>query len=280
MSRYRRTIGIVAAALVVSGVAGCVDQEASLGIRGVVEFNGTATTEEVECGSGDNVETRRKPVLSCQQSVEPGNVDTFLSRASIEISDFEGMGASGQIGPSVQTLGDDAFCSLGSSEYRRAKYGRPWFELTLDTENRLKDSREVGSEGQGGGGGGFENLQLNTNDIHLKKLKIRYPNAPADALEKTIQLSVLAESGGGGASVEFRPFESGDAEALRSVHQSLANSPDEAKTIVAKFTIEGETLGGNEITSNTFSFPLQICGEGCGTTPVCDFQDEGGGGGG
>lgn len=279
MSRYARTIGIVAATLMASGVAGCVDQEASLGIRGVVEFNGTETTEEVECGSGDNVETRNKPVLSCQQSVEPGNVDTFLSRASVEISDYEGMNASGQLGPSVRTLSDEDFCSMGSSEFRSAKYGRSGYKLTLDTENRLKDSREVGSEGQGGGGGGYENLQLNTNDIHLKQLKIRFPDAPADDLEETIQLSVLAESGGGGAAVEFSLFESGDVEALRSVHQSLASSSDEAVTIVAEFTIEGETLGGNDITSNTFSFPIQICGEGCGTTPVCDFQAESGGGG-
>jgi len=280
MKGYRRAIGIIAATLVVWGIGGCVDQEASLGIRGVVEYNGTETTEEVECGSGESVETRNKPVFSCQKSVEPGSVDEFLVRASINISNYEGMNPSGQLGPSIQSLTDDDFCKLGAAAYGNAKYGRPWFELTLDTENRLKDSREVGSEGQGGGGGGFENLNLNTNDIHLQQLKLRFPDAPAGELEKTIQLSLLAESGGGGAAVEFVLFESGDTEELRSVHQSLASSPDEAVTIVAEFTIEGETLGGNEITSNTFSFPIQLCGSGCNTTPVCNFQAESGGGGG
>jgi len=280
MRRDREWLTLAVASLLGLGGVACVDQEASLAIRGVVEHTGSETSEEVECPDGmGGMTSRTKPVLNCQKSVEAGSAEDFLTRISIDISDFQG-GTGGQIGPSQGGLSGDDFCELDRQTYISRRFRDRSMVLTLDTQNRLQDSREVGAEGQGGGQGGFEGLELNQNDINIEQLKIRYPDAPAEALERTVDLSLLAESGGGGAALEFELIDGSDISALERVHQSLANSPEEVVTVIARFRVSGETRGGNEVESNRFAFPIRLCARGCGTTPECDFQSEAGGGGG
>ena len=301
MRKVSRAVGILGVGLLAGSMAGCVEQEASLSIRGVVEYQGQRSSEAVQCpveGGGDGMmgETMTKeesvPVLECAKNVEPGNAENFRAGVRIDLSDFKA-GGTGQVGtarasgPSQQDI-----CSIDSQSYVRQKYGHPWFEIGLDLENRLKDSNQVGAGGGGGGGGGgFEGLNLNANDIQLKEIVIEYPEISNSAdlgLDKEFKVSLIADSNGGGALLNRAIFSSGDIPQLEKLHKQLVKERaglgsynDRAKrttvTIIADIHVKGETLGERPVESTHLEFPIELCGKGCGTTPECEFKEQSGG---
>lgn len=300
MTHISRTVGVVATAILVCTAMGCVEQEASLGLRGVVQFSGSQTSTEVECtvpgtgGPNSEPETvkKSKPELTCDRQVEPGSVSNFRTSISIDINEFRTM--NGQLtGISQRLVSDEQFCSWDPVTFEQVKYRHPWIEIAIDSVNRLQDSREVGAKGQGSGGGGFDGLKLDVNDIQIQDFRIRFPNVPETGegqlnLDKNVKLAMLAESGGGGATIATRMFESGDIDALEQLHKTLvtrraglSNYGDKAQrtsvTLIAEMWLEGETLGEREVESNRIEFPIKLCGKGCGLSPDCFFAQESGG---
>lgn len=283
MKLEKAIIAVVGSTAVVAGLGGCVESEASLAIRGVVEFNGSRSVESVECPveGQEEPEERSMPILNCGTGVQGGSAQNFLGGATINVDDFTQEGGPGQIGgTSNASVGEDQFCDVGASEFVQKKYGSGAFELTIDSWNRLEDSREVEAEGESSGGGGFEGLHLNTNDIHLRNLRIRFPDSSASALEQEIRLATLVESGGGGATVTFTLLDRSDGDVLDAVYEQESGDGN-AATITAEFVMKGETLGEREVESNRFEFPIRLCkGEQCATTPRCRLSTDGAGGAG
>ena len=293
-----RAVGLAATSLLVLSAVGCVESEASIEVRGIVAFEGSLGSSDVECpvaggGGGDEqqTETRSQLQVTCNKQVEPGSVTNFLTSASFDISEFRRMG--GQLGTAQRSVPDEQFCQMDPVTFEQVKYRHPWFEVSLDTVNRLQDSREVGAEGQGGGGGGFAGIKLDQNDIQIKEFKVRYPQIPETksdnlGLDKDVRLNMLAESGGGGATMTFKLFNGGDVDALEKLHKTLVKRRaglstynDRAKrtsvTVIAELWLKGQTIGERKVESNRVEFPITLCGQGCGVTPTCILSEEGGG---
>ena len=305
MRKVSQAVGMLGVGLLTAAATGCVEQEASLSMRGVVEYQGTRTEEGVECpvengggggmdGEMDQTKTVQAPTFQCPRNVEPGAAENFRFGVRIDLSDYKNGGA-GQLttarsgGPSQSDI-----CNMDKEQFTTARYGQSGFEMAFDILNRLEDSRNVGSAGQGGGGGGFEGLYLNANDIQLKELIVRWPeigNSDKLGLDKNLGVSIVAESDGGGALLNMPIFSAGDIQALEELHKQLVRERaglsdynDRAKrtsvTVDADIYVKGETLGERPVESTHLEFPFTICGKGCGgTTPVCNFQENSSGGG-
>ena len=294
MHHISRLIGVFATILLFSwATMGCVDQEASLKLRGVVAIQGTQSTTEVDCsGEEEEAQPIPKPSFTCDSQVEPGNAENFLTQLSVDISEYENAG--GQLAPANNTVvSDEQFCEIGPAEYQNQRFRSPSFVAAFDSINRLEDSREVGSQGQGGGGGGFSGLELNMNDVQTRTFKVRFPNVSETGpsqlgLDRDIDFTMVVDSGGGGAAFTLELLSRGDIQSLKQLHETvvlrrtgLSSYDDTAKktavTLTSEMWIEGETIGGRPVESNKLTFPVKLCGQGCGLTPQCNFRAAGGG---
>ncbi len=137
-------------------------------------------------------------------------------------------------------------------------------------ENQLFDSRSVGAV-SGGDGGGFENLELDKNDIIIKSATVEFSGdnntlaleggeATFDAIDSERLVSMLVHSGGGvstlGVPVVNNPNE---VEAMENFMNEIGAGDDDIITLVAEIQLHGETLGGNEVESNRIEFPIDVC---------------------
>lgn len=293
MRRYRATLATLATVSLVMATVGCVEQDSDLHIRGVVEYQGQESSEDIDCeGGGMGMgPTYSKPVLSCNEEIEPGNVSEFLTRATVNINQLDKIGLSSQPTENQDVYSDEQYCDYRSNGASRADFirtnqRRSDFEITLDIVNKLRDGREIGSEGEGGGGGGFENLRVNVNDVQIETMELSFPNVSAGFGTKEYKFNILADSGGGGAAVEFSLFDSRDQQALRKVHKAAfeqqrdgqwSNNLDAEVRVIAEITVQGETLGERQVDSNIFRWPITFCVRGCGTTSTCEFESQQGG---
>ncbi len=315
MSDMRRMMGLLAAGVLVAA-AGCVNEEDSLFIRGVVAPPGTAENQTASCG-GDGQDEASTEIgvtnYSCSGSQEPGAADNFWGSLNLELSEFERENG-GQIGPPRDVYDEAGLCSLyggfsenssGNQSFREYftdinhRYKR--FVMAFDMVNRLESSEEAGAEGQGGGGGGgFPNLELDKNAVETAELKVRFPdvsNSGADGLglDRDIKKSFVLESSGGAILFSTALFELVDLaepggqqqSPLRQMHRQvvldrtgLGSYNQQARqttvTVQAKIWVTGETLSGRKVESNRIEVPFRLCGSGCGTTPQCAFSSGGG----
>ncbi|MFB6263895.1 MAG: hypothetical protein ABEL76_09775 [Bradymonadaceae bacterium] len=310
-SRAKVVMGVGLSVALSTASIGCVDQEMSLNLRGVFNYQGQLNETQVQCGDGgggnnggggggggNQGRSVTKPVVSCQSDVSASGVQKFLSRASVNIQTVK---QQGQVGEPLQPLSEVDICAkdVDRAKFIKEKYRHNSFQLVLNLRNQLNDSRRVGSQGQGGGTGGFEGLRLDANTVQLNKLKIKFPNAPADAVEKTIDIGRMVESGGGGVVQEFIMFRreelqtAADQPGLAQVHRSLVlnrtalqeyntRARKTTVTMSAEIWLEGKTLGGRSVESNRLTFPVDVCNArgACPLTAQCEVTETTGGGGG
>jgi hypothetical protein len=278
----------------------CIDQEASLGMQGIAAFSGTQSTTEVQCGeaSGEmEPTTYDRTTLSCSDDVTPGDVENFRTRLELNIQEFSN---SGQLGENKAGAGTDSFCQAAENDmldqFRRQELYYNSFTHYVSVVNRLADSRTVESTGQqGGGSGGFENLFLDVNDIEIQQFQIRYPSISESqqlGLDQDQRVGIIIESDGGAAILEMSLFTNSGSTitALETLHRALVlrrldynsytqEARGETITIVAEITLLGETIGTQEVESNSLEIPISLCNAqgSCGTTPRCDFAAQQGG---
>ncbi|TXD37090.1 hypothetical protein FRC98_10150 [Lujinxingia vulgaris] len=227
-----------ASALLAMTLSGCVEQDASLQLKGGV----LATTAEGE--------------LSCTLPSDYDSVVVFSSSGFIagqELAEF------GQ--------------PLIGSEYVPGT--RNSFSLGVAFQNRLPDSRNVGATG-GGGSGGFEGLYLDQNAITVTGARVNVPSdlnsfagaGSIDFPEARRDFSALVESGGGSVVMSV-PLISGSSE-YDVLEEFVSSSGASQITFVFTVQLVGETLSGNEVTSNVYQYPITVCPS-CdeGTTGVC-----------
>jgi hypothetical protein len=244
-------MGLLAAGMLVAA-AGCVNEQDSLFIRGVVAPPGTAETQSATCVVEDEEGNEQETEIgvtnySCSGSQEPGAADSFWGSLNVELSEFESEDG-GQLGPPKQIYDEAGLCSelgnyLGDAPQSRSfrqyfedinhRYKR--FVIAFDMVNRLDSSEEAGAEGQGGGGGGgFPNLELDKNAIETAELKVRFPdvsNSGPDGLglDRDIKKSFVVESSGGAILFNTALFQladlanpgGGQQSPLRQMHRQV-----------------------------------------------------------
>ncbi len=305
---------------------GCVEQESSLLLRGVVQVPGSIEERSVSCGEGGGSEDMQDdgenggdggdqqessgsgelvlPNYTCQET-EGGNAAAFWGGVTINLADYEE--GNGQRGVENEHFSNEELCAMNethsgeqsfASTYRNSNFRHQSFVMTLDSENQLEDSREVGAEGQGGGqSGGFSGIRLDMNTIETSVLKIRFPEISGTGpggigADRDLDMSFVIESAGGAQIIEFAAFQRGDfvgsddqMSTMRQLHRqavleetSLGSYEGDAReysvTVKAKVWFEGKTLGGRSVESNRLTVPITLCGSGCTTTQQCNFQYE------
>ena len=250
-------VGLASLSLLV-GLTSCVDQEPSMQVSGSVLFEGSVSTDE---GTGEST-------LECSVETDPGSVELFTSRGTINLQNFANEG--GQFGP--------PFISEENGTH-------PSYEFWAALTNRLEDSTEVGAQGQGGGQGGYEGMFLDQNNIQVTGVEITFPSdlnnyaggGGASSLNRTETFSHVLESGGGGAILSFPIFTLRDVTGadpkLRTFYDSVAPDDQAIVPLVAEIQVVGETFAGTKVESNKFQYPIDVCGS-CNvdqfpTTPTC-----------
>jgi hypothetical protein len=242
--RINILVGLACVSLLAVGLTACVDQEPSMQVRGSVLWEG----EISETDDGEQV-------LECTVETDPGSVERFTTRGTINLDQFQSQG--GQEGPPF--IGDQTSSTHPSYEF--------WAALT----NRLDDSTEVGAQGQGGGQGGYEGLALDQNNIQVTGVEITFPselnNYPggggASSLNRTETFSAVLESGGGGDVLSFPIFTLRDVTGadpkLTNFYNSVAPDSQAIVPLVAEIQIIGETFAGTKVESNKFQYPIDLC---------------------
>ncbi|MGM0555107.1 MAG: hypothetical protein ACQEVA_01900 [Myxococcota bacterium] len=259
-NRINILVGLASLSLLAIGLTSCVDQQPSMQMSGSVLFEGSISGGD---GGGEQV-------LECEVETDPGSVEFFTSRGTINLTEFAQTG--GQAGP--------PFVSGGR---------HPSYVFWAALVNRLEDSTEVGAQGQGGGQGGYEGLSLNQNNIQVTGVEITFPSelnsyqggSGASSMNRTETFSAVLESGGGGAILSFPIFTLRDVQSggeLRSFYDSVAPDQGAIVPLVAEMQIIGETFAGTKVESNRFQYPIDLCGN-CPvtefpTTSTCSFASE------
>lgn len=159
------------------------------------------------------------------------------------------------------------------------------YVFTAIYENRLVDSRTVGSESSGGSGGGFQNLSNDQSDIIVTSATVSFPASSntfnidgnvvsfatrsGNEVERERLFSMLVSSGSGSAMTHI-PLINGPREA-EDFRAFLDQVPaDEPLTFIAEIQLKGKTLSGKAVESNLFEYPVQVCAD-CkrSSMPMC-----------
>lgn len=233
-------IGLIGAVILGLSLAGCVEEDASLVMFGSI------------IGSGD---------------VDTGDEDTE-SRAVCEFPlDFDE--------PNVWTTGRINLTELGNTgqplvEGFEAGSVVDRYSFQAVFENRLFDSRNVGAV-SGGSGGGFQDLELDKNDIIITSATVEFPadantfnigdaSASFEGLQRERLSSMLVQSGGGVGSLDVPLIHGASERAMfESFIDGMGIGADQVITFVVNIQLHGHTLGGTEVESNIFSFPIDMC---------------------
>lgn len=234
--------GVVAITLVCLGLTGCVDDEPSVVIQTNLAGEGSLEIEEAEEeGEEDEIED-----VDC---IFPTELDDrrMWQMGRIDLEELVDMGQ-----PLVREAPDMAF-------------GGYMFNTVM--ENRLSDSRTVGAV-SGGEGEGYENLELDKNDVMITTADVRLTYVGDEAQIDVDWLpprraTVLVGSGGGVATYKVPILANTDE--VRGVQGEMEVLEDSSAQhpFVAEIQLEGHTLGGNEVETNILEYPLTIC-DGCG----------------
>ena len=238
----KKLIALTALAIAAGSLTGCVEEEPSMLVNGSVLFEGTIEDD----------------VLICEATVDPSSIDRVSPRGRINIEELKN---SGQFGPPFDSA--------------NATGGHRSFVFWAGIENRLEDSRQVGAAGGGGGQGGYEGLNLDANYIQVTGAKIEFPENLNDfpggefasELNKTERFSVVLESAGGAQVVNFPIVSSREIAKLEEVYQLAVTAatrnynPKAIVPLIAEITIIGRTFSGDEVESNKFQYPIDVCAE-------------------
>ncbi len=254
-------IGLIGTAILGVGLAACVDEEPSLVMQGsIVQVGSVDVTEDEETGEVVGVE------VSCA-GVEPEFDDPsgpIRTAGYINVDDFE------EIGQPVFSSGRAG----GTLDELQGTPGQYIYQSVF--ENRLFDSRDVGSSGSGGDGGGFENIDQDQNDVMVEGATVEFELTDGSGLtfEATRLSSIHVGSSGGVATLGIPIFNSADELGFIEEEVRAMGFEGQELTVVAKLQLFGNTLGSRDVESNKVSYPITLCFEGdCRETdPQCVME--------
>ncbi len=240
---------VIAVALLVVGLSltGCVEEEASVVMHSNLLGDGTFDT-------GDEDEPDRVGCTFTADFDEP----RVLGSGTIDLAELE---------------------NEGQRMVRESNQGANLERYTFTTvlENRLADSRTVGAV-SGGDGDGFENLELDKNDVMITSGVVDLfavdDGALVGVFDQPIERrsTMLVQSGGGVANYGV-PIIQGFEE-IQRLREGVGADP---VSFIAEIQLMGETLAGDQVESNTVEYPITIC-DGCGgddipyTNPMCEID--------
>lgn len=236
MNRRWKT-ALVGATVMAMMLSGCVEDEASVVMFGSLIGDGTVA----ETDDGESL-------AQCEFNAEMEDVDVQTS-GFVNLSD-------------LATAGQPLVGEVESTPDR--------YDFQAVFENRLFDSRSVGAV-SGGEGGGFENIELDKNDIIINRATVEFTpennslgtadGATSFAMEAERLVSMLVLSGGGVSTMGVPVINNaGEREAIENfLSGDLGLAADQTVTLIVDIQLHGETLGGNEVESNRVEYPIDFC---------------------
>lgn len=245
MDRIWKT-ALIAAAILVISQAGCVvDEDSSVIMLGSVIGSASVETTDAPEGEAEGIDVR------CEFPLEFDEPHVW-SRGVINL---EQLGTTGQ--PVVSSVPQSGFPD------------RYLFRAVF--ENRLLDSRSVGAV-SGGSGGGFEGMDLDKNDIIITSATVGFPaesntfnvgdaTVTFEGFERDRLTSMLVQSGSGVASMDVPLINgSGERQAFEEfITDGMGLDADTMVTFVVEIQLQGHTLGGTDVESNRYAFPIEMC---------------------
>lgn len=232
-------VGALALGLVVTTMTGCVDEEAS-----VVMHTNVIGSGEFEPG---DPEAETEDRANCEFPADFDEPNVWAS-GSIDLAELDNTGQ-----PLVS--GTDA----GAERWR--------YMFRTVVENRLSDSRQVGSV-SGGEGDGFQNMALDKNDILIKSADVAL-YGPDGYQDVSVRRGTMLVQSGGGVAAYGVPLIDGPGQ-VGALREAVGEDPQE---FIAEVQLHGERLAGAEVESNVIEYPLVMC-DGCDidTNPQCQLN--------
>ena len=250
-------IGLIGTAILGVGLAACVDEEPSLVMQGsIVQVGSVDVTEDEETGA---VEVEQSCASVEAEFDDPSG--PIRTGGYINVDDFE------EIGQPRFSQSDAG----GMLEELEGTPGQYLYQAVF--ENRLFDSRDVGSSGSGGDGGGFENINQDQNDVMVDGATVEFELTDGTGLtfEATRLSSIHVPSSGGVGTLGIPIFNSADELGFIEEEVRAMGFDGQELTVVTKLQLFGNTLGSRDVESNRVSYPITLCFEGdCRETdPQC-----------
>ena len=235
-------IGLIGALILGLSAAGCVDEDPSLVMFGSIIGGGDVTEPDEDSGE--------EPVAFCEFPLEFDEPDVWTT-GRINLSELANTGQPIVEGSTAGAIPD-----------------RYSFQAVF--ENRLFDSRTVGAV-SGGSGGGFQDLELDKNDITITSATVEFPSdantfnigdasASFPGLQRERLSSMYIQSGGGVGSMGVPLIHGASERAMFDQFiEGMGVGPEQVITFVVDIQLHGHTMNGREVESNTFSFPIDMC---------------------
>ncbi len=266
---------LVGALMIGVGATGCVEEEASVILRGNVI--GEAEIDEAEEEDGNDENGNETSESDDDEAQIFCQIPTEFEEPTLRSTGFVNLGQMDTHGQRLLRGDDDT--------------SRPnTYDFGAVFENRLEDSRSVGAV-SGGEGSGFEGLALDRNDVMIKSVTVSFDHdinvfsleggTVSYGFERERLVNMLVTSGGGVASFSVPIMNnSGEVQEFREFVQGVnSNVPDRGDddplTLVARIQLHGETLAGNQVESNSLEFPIDVCVD-CGESETDALCREGG----
>ena len=165
-----------------------------------------------------------------------------------------------------QPLADDCTIESGSTSTTVISAGSmdvlfaQQYTMHPRIENTMVDSETVEfTTGGGGGNGGLQGAEWEANQVSLRRATVRYnpPDVLASVFPDEVTIPISGAVGPGGTFVASLNVISPQlAQTLASLEIFEVGA---ALTLLIEVEIEGETSAGNNVDSNRFVYPIQLC---------------------
>ncbi len=247
--------------LCLTTAAACVDEQPSMLLEGSLHLDGTLEKGDTEKGVPAS--------LNCKSIVGGATgAKSFFARGQVDLAQIKRAG--GQDAPGAGTL------------VVNGSFGRQnQFNFVGGFYNRLPNSGSVGAQ-SGGGGGGFQNMNLDSNGIQTSGAVVRYLSEnntfqtaagevqfPGFEEFRYFSASLSSENGWAGLPIPILDG-AGEIAIFENFLKNELGNPAGPVSFMVEIQIKGKSIAGTEVESNIIRYPLDICVD-CNmqSTPTC-----------
>lgn len=256
---------LAAGLLCLTTAVACVDEQPSMLLEGSLHLDGTLEKGDAATGV--------PPTLTCKSIVGGATgVKSLFARGQVDLAQIKRPG------------GQDS--SATGSLIVNGSYGRQnQFNFIGGFYNRLPNSGSVGAQ-SGGGGGGFQNMNLDSNGIQTSGAIVRFLSDsntfqttagevkfPGFEEFRYFSASLSSENGWAGLPIPILDG-AGEIAIFENFLKNELGNPAGPVSFMVEIQIKGKSIAGTEVESNIIRFPLDICVD-CNmpSTPTCVVKE-------
>ncbi len=252
---------LVTGLLCLTTAVACVDEQPSIMLEGSLYLDGTLEKGDADKGTSTT--------LNCKSIVGGATgAKALFARGQIDLSGIKRAGG--------QDSSADGKLLVNGSLGRQNQY-----IFVGGFYNRLPNSKSVGAQ-SGGGGGGFQNMNLDSNGIQTSGAIVRFLSEnntfqtaagevqfPGFEEFRYFSASLDSENGWAGLPIPILDG-AGEIAIFENFLKNGLGNPQGPVSFMVEIQIKGKSIAGTEVESNIIRYPLDICVD-CNmqSTPTC-----------